>query len=342
MFVRMNERYRDYFGQNGEATGPENVLAGYAGLFPGSGYAVLGLHKGERRTVTVASENAFGPKTEDKIKTYARRRILPKTVVLTVDAFMKKFSIVPEKGKEVRLSPYFPSRVTVVQDGVVNMKNLFSDGEVIEDTFGHTTIADGQDAITITIDPTIGAAFETGEKKGIVTGKEADEFYVDYNHPLAGKNLIFDVMVRDLKKFSFFDEIDIPWNEDHDTAMELAAQENKPLVLVLYAEWCQWSQRLLTHTCMDPRVKQYHDRFVWLKIDSDKEPMYKEVFEQDGFPMIVLMDAKGEILEKLGGFQDAGTLALALKKVIGKDQGVGSDAHALKIMGQGMEKSEIS
>lgn len=327
MFARMDTRYADRFDQAGAATGSETVLAGFAGLFPGSGHAVLGMSIGEHQTITVPPENGFGPRDDGKIETYTRERVLPKTVRVPVDAYLKTFGSAPESGKEVRLSPYFPSRVTGVLDGVVMLENIVDDGGIIDEGFGTTAIAIKGDRIVITLDPTIGAPFEANDQKGIIVDKDDRHFYVDYNHSLAGKALVFDVEVLGLKKFSTFEKMEIPWIEDHNTAMDQAAREERPLVLVLYAEWCQWSQRLFTTTFADPRIKQYRDRFVWLKIDSDKERVYKEVFDQSSYPMIVLMDRHGETVEKMKGFQDGGTLALALSRILDGNTGSPSRVH---------------
>lgn len=318
-YVHMDKIYADLFGQAGSASGPETVLAGFAGVFPGAGHAVLGLRVGEHHKVEVPPENGFGSTDEAKIKTYARERVLPRTVRLPVDAFLKTFDNPPQIGREVRLAPYFLSRVTSVQDGVVILENLAADGETIDDDFGTTAMAVKDDRIIVTLDPEIGAAFETKDQKGIITDKDDRHFYVDFNHPLAATPLMYDVEVLDLKKFSTFEKMEIPWVDELDTAIELAAQEDKYLVLVLYAEWCQWSQRLLKTTFGDPRIKQYRDRLVWLKIDSDKERSYKAFFEQTGYPMIVLMDQQGEIVEKMSGFQDGGTLALTLGHMLEGD-----------------------
>ncbi|GAB6907111.1 putative Peptidyl-prolyl cis-trans isomerase [Desulfosarcina cetonica] len=316
MFAHIDVRYRDPFAQAGAATGSETVLAGFAGLFPGSGQAVLGLRKGERKTVMVPADKSFGPRDEKKIKTYSRQRTFPRTAVIPVDAYIKTFDDTPETGQQVRLSPYFSSRVTGIKDGMVSLENIATDGDIVEDDFGVATINVENDRIVITLDPVIGHPFKVDDNRGIISSKTDTHFYVDYNQPLAGEDLRFDVTVRDLKKFSTFEKIEIPWIEDHETAMDLAFQEQKPLVLLLYADWCQWSQKMLNHTFKDPRIKRFHDRFVWLKIDSDKERMYKTVFEQKDFPMIVLMDNQGEILEKIGGFQDGGTLSLKLDRVL--------------------------
>jgi len=334
MFARMDMRYIDPFGQAGTATGPETVLAGFAGLFPGSGQAVLGMRVGERKTVSVPVEKGFGPRDDGKVEVYARQRILPKTAGIPVSAYLKNVGHAPETGKVIHLSPYFPSRVTGVKDGIVILENIVTDGDVVKDAFGTATIAVEADRIVITLDPAIGAPFEAKDKKGVIADKDDTHFYVDYNHPLAGKALVFDVEVLGLKKFSTFEKMEIPWIEDHNTAMDQAVREEKPLVLVLYAEWCQWSQRLFTTTFADPRIKQYRDRFVWLKIDSDKERVYKEVFDQSSYPMIVLMDRQGEIVEKMSGFQDGGTIALALDKVLAGDTGPQSRFQAADSPGE--------
>ncbi|BBO92850.1 thioredoxin family protein [Desulfosarcina ovata] len=316
MFARMDERYADLFGQSGKATGAETVLAGFAGLFPGIGHAVLGMHSGERKKTEVTPEKGFGAREEKKVKAYSRRRVLPKIARLTVNSYLENFKSAPETGKAVNFSTYFPSRVTGVQNGIVTLESMAADGKTYQDDFGAATVSVQEDSVLITLEPLIGAIFDAEGKRGVITKKDADHFYVDYNHPLAGTNLIFDVAVHRLQKFSEFEKIQIPWNIDNNTAMALAEQENKPVVLVLYAEWCHWSQRLLTNTFRDPRIKRFHDRFVWLKIDSDKEQVYKEIFGQENYPMIVLMNSQGDILEKIGGFQDGGTLALYLENIL--------------------------
>jgi FKBP-type peptidyl-prolyl cis-trans isomerase 2 len=316
MFARIHARYRDPFAQKGAATGTETVLAGFAGLFPGSGQAVLGLRRGERKTVQVAPDKGFGPRNESKIETYSRQREFPRRTLLPVNAYIKTFDKAPEAGRQVRLNPYFPSRVTNVKEGMVTLENIAVDGETVQDDFGAATINVEADRLVITLDPVIGVPFKANDRRGIISGKTGTHFSVDYNPLLAGENLLFDVAVSDLKKYSLFEKIDIPWLADHDAAMELANQEQKPLILLLYADWCQWSQKMLNHTFIDPRIKRYHDRFVWLKIDSDIEKFYKDVFGQEDFPMTVLLDSSGEVFEKLSGFQDGGTLSLSLEKVL--------------------------
>jgi thioredoxin-like negative regulator of GroEL len=85
---------------------------------------------------------------------------------------------------------------------------------------------------------------------------------------------------------------------------------------VLYAGWCSWSKKLLTESLEDPRIKQMKDRFVWVKVDSDKEQAFKEAYQQNGFPMVVVLNSKGDVVKKIDGYRDAAALKKELEGVL--------------------------
>lgn len=316
MFARLEGAYADLFGQGMEATGPEMVLGGISSLFPGTGHAVLGLRSGDQVKVDVSPEKTFGMYDDSKINKFPRKRKVSKAFRMPVDAYFNKFGHAPESGRQVDLVPYFKSKVTSVRDSVVMLESMVEEGRTINDDFGTATLTIEEDHILISLNPVVGAVFPMEDKKGVISDKDDAYFYVDFNHVLAGKPLTFNVAVLDLQKFSKFEKMEIPWNDDFNAAMDLASQQHKPVVLVLYAQWCGWSKKLLHTTFNDPRIKQYGDRLVWLKLDSDKEQGYKEMFDQTGFPMVVIMDQEGEVLQTMNGFQDGGTLAMALGSVV--------------------------
>jgi FKBP-type peptidyl-prolyl cis-trans isomerase SlyD len=49
------------------------------------------------------------------------------------------------------------------------------------------------------IEPTIGMVIQTNEGQGHVTSISPEAVEVDYNHPLAGETLIFDVKVESIE-----------------------------------------------------------------------------------------------------------------------------------------------
>jgi len=315
-FARRDARYAAMFSAAGPSAGPVTVLAGLDGDFPGLAHAVLGMGSGQRRTVAVSAEKGFGPREAEKKARYARQRVLPDVAEIPLEAFSQRFGGVPDIGREVPFSPYFSSRVVQAEEQTVRLAHSAENGKVVQEPFGTTRVAPAPGEIRLILDPVVGAPFVTDAGRGVVTGRDETHFVVDYNHPLAGESLTFDVQVVALQKYSLFEKIDLPWAESYESAMELAVWRGQPIVLVLHAEWCGWCKRMFDESFADPRVKQLHDRLVWLRIDSDKQPAYMEQFSQTSFPTIVLMDSKGAIVQRMEGFQDAATLHGALRRLL--------------------------
>jgi hypothetical protein len=219
----------------------------------------------------------------------------------------------------VNLTPYFKARVIKITEHYAALESLVTDDERIQEDFGTADIRVTGGEITVTLTPKIGALFEINGRKGRITQAEDTSFTVDFNHPLAGHTILLDMEVLTLTKASALRNIIIPWQEDHDTAFLAAGREEKPMVLVLYADWCQWSKRLLGEVFEDPRIKILRDWFVWAKVDSYKYSEYKDLYGQNGFPMVVFMNRQGKVVTKLDGFHDAKTVRQALDQLIHRD-----------------------
>ncbi|MFH2090810.1 MAG: thioredoxin family protein [Pseudomonadota bacterium] len=292
------------------------LVAGDRTIIPGLGNAVLDMKAHEKKTVTLVPENAFGIRTREKTQTFPLVRTIPKVISITADEYEKRFNTRPREGDPVIITPYFKSEIIkVVQDHVL-VRNLARDGYSEQAPFGKTTISLAGDDIIVTLLPYIGAVFETGSRKGIIVSRGTDDFVVDYNHPFAGQTLQLDLEIVSLTKASVFRDIKIPWIDDHDRGMDIARETQKNKVLVLYADWCQWCEKLFKETFMDPRIKLLKDDFVWVKANSDEDQSLKSFYQQDGFPMIVLTDCTGNIIKKLDGFKDADHLLNELEQVM--------------------------
>jgi FKBP-type peptidyl-prolyl cis-trans isomerase 2 len=295
---------------------PEEVLAGEQGSIPGMGDAILGLAPGEKKRKTLPAEKAYGPSDPRKIAQFSCLKKMPKTMRMTAQEYMEEFNSFPVQGKEVNLVPYFKARVVEVTEHDVKLKFLAEDGEQVKESFGTARITVDEKNVTIRLAPRVGAFFEVKGQKGRITSTEGNVFTVDFNHPLAGKAVMLDLEVVSLTKASAFNSVEIPWLEDHDQGLHAAEHEAKPVVLVLYAEWCTWCKKLLNESFQDPRIKLLKDQFIWVKIDSSMQIDLKKLYEQDGFPMIVLLHPNGEVIRKIEGFKEARTLYQELRQLL--------------------------
>jgi thiol:disulfide interchange protein len=169
--------------------------------------------------------------------------------------------------------------------------------------------------MTITLNPTEGAHF----KNGVIAGITKDKFVVDYNHPLAGQSIDVDLKIKKIIKPSSFGNNKVEWSEDYADALKLARTEHKPIILSLYADWCQWCMKMLGGTFEDPWIRFFRDDYVWVKINSDKEKSFYTEFQQDGFPLTVLIDTDGEVIKKLNGYKKADEMRRELLELLNRE-----------------------
>ena len=104
------------------------------------------------------------------------------------------------------------------------------------------------------------------------------------------------------------------WLDDYDAALEKAAAENKCIVADFSgSDWCGWCKRLDKEVfATDEFRKAAAEKYVLLMVDSPRDksllspkaakenPKLVEKFGIHGFPTVVVLDAKGEEVCRLG------------------------------------------
>ncbi|MCM2356596.1 MAG: thioredoxin family protein [Geobacteraceae bacterium] len=308
---KKSEAYRE---QQGFA--PVEVVAGAPSEPPGIGDALAGMAAGGKKRVKISADKGYGPIDPAKRVTFPRIKSMPRTIRLSAAEYVQHFEGFPSPGKEVRLSPYVAGRVAEVGERDVKLEMVARDGERFEESFGSVTVGVDGEKVNLTLSPRSGARFEVESREGRVAVVDNDTFTVDFNHPLAGRDLLLDLEVVSLTKGSRLRMVTLPWQEDHDAGLAAARRENRPAVLVLYADWCNWCRKLFSESLEDPRVKNLRDRFVWVKVNSDRQKEYKARYGQSGFPLVLLLNADGSVAGKMDGFRDGAALAETLKKVL--------------------------
>jgi thioredoxin-related protein len=90
---------------------------------------------------------------------------------------------------------------------------------------------------------------------------------------------------------------------------QIAQQENKPVLVYFWASWCMYCARFATDTLENPEIKNILEKdYVLVAMDLDVD---REVAQQYGVnspPYLVLMDTKGNILERVPGAVEPGYL----------------------------------
>ncbi len=295
---------------------PELVIAGQSASIQGLADAVLGMSVGEKRTVTVPAEKAFGAPDPALRRQFPCERVMPVTMQVSAERFVQMTGAFPVAGKELDLFPYVTTRVTRVDETSVDLQLQAKNSQRIEEAFGTVEISVDEQEIRTRLTPKLGSDFPLENRVGRIVSSDGVEFTVDFNPPVAGQALVLDLEVVKQVPAGSYDDKTISWSEELEAGLQRARQENKPAVLVLYADWCSWCKRLLGESVTDPRIKSLQDEFVWMKINSDVEKQFKERFEQKSFPMVVYFNPDGKVLQKAEGFKDGNTLYRELRHIV--------------------------
>lgn len=298
---------------------PVDVLIGSEDSFPRQAADIAGMYVGEDKTIVIAPEDAYGNRNGSLLKTFDRVKTIPVTVFMSAQDYVTKFEGFPTVGKTVEYNAYLKGEVAKVDDSSVVLKLSPVENE-IEEKFGYTRISVSDGEIIVKLEPKLGSDFILDDQTGRVVAVDDAQFTVDFNDPLAGNEVKVDVRLVSLIKAEKFAGKDIPWVEDYEEGLSLIEKTKKPAVLMLYADWCHYCEKMFEETYVDPRIKMMNDDFVWIKVNSDQQKEIKTFYEQKSFPLIVLMDSSGDVIEKISGYKPASEFRTQLQNLIEKDR----------------------
>jgi thiol-disulfide isomerase/thioredoxin len=86
------------------------------------------------------------------------------------------------------------------------------------------------------------------------------------------------------------------WSE----ALPVARSENKPILVLLYADWCPHC-RALAPAFSDPQIEALSKKFVMVRQNNDDDPAWLEPYKKYGgyVPRIFFFDPKGQMREDI-------------------------------------------
>jgi len=120
-------------------------------------------------------------------------------------------------------------------------------------------------------------------------------------------------------------------------ALDLAAQESKPLLVEFSTEWCPPCRRLHSEFLDQGAYEPLLQRFVRVSADADHKSSFelKSHYGVGGYPTLLVLSAEGALLERNVGFGTAENLAARLETLApsGTAQDEGSRQLLLELRG---------
>jgi thioredoxin-like negative regulator of GroEL len=106
----------------------------------------------------------------------------------------------------------------------------------------------------------------------------------------------------------------IAFQDSVTAALRLGKAANKVTVAYFTATWCPWCSKMQTTTLADRGVVALSDRFVWAKVDFTSQPDVAAFFGVRTLPHLILLNAAGEQLAGVSGFQSSAQLTELLRR----------------------------
>lgn len=108
-------------------------------------------------------------------------------------------------------------------------------------------------------------------------------------------------------------------------AIKEGVEKKRVVVVYFTAVWCGYCRKMEVTTFADKEVETLAKKFVWTKIDIDKQPHEANLFGVRSVPVMALLNVKGEILSTTGGYQSADRMVKLLKENAGKAESPGKN-----------------
>ncbi len=112
----------------------------------------------------------------------------------------------------------------------------------------------------------------------------------------------------------------IAWTESLENAKKTAAKEKKIIFVDFWATWCGPCKQMLKTTYQDKQVVERSKKFVPVLVNFDKEPDLVKKYKISQIPVVMFLDAKGNVLKR-AEFLDAKGMLKVMDEVSKKRKG---------------------
>jgi len=82
----------------------------------------------------------------------------------------------------------------------------------------------------------------------------------------------------------------ITWSHDYQASLAQAKQENKPLMVDVFATWCTPCQQMDEDVFSRADVGEASREFVCVKVDGDKYPDLRKKLDVSNYPTVLFLD----------------------------------------------------
>jgi len=95
----------------------------------------------------------------------------------------------------------------------------------------------------------------------------------------------------------------VDWLLSMEEALARAEEQERPIMIDVYADWCGWCKTLDNETYVHEDVVAMAGKFVNLKLDADAHRSIMSEYRIAGLPTILFIDADGREIHRIVGYK---------------------------------------
>jgi len=264
--------------------------------------AVKEMKAGEVRNLSIPAETSlFGPYRKELVRTMPRAVFMPRIQKMSRVQYFLSY------GKEARLNEtiamdYWNATIVGIDNESVAILHLPANNSVVEGSVGSITITLNDSTIIMVFTPKLNKAGVTATGE-IVTITHYNETAItaDFNHPFAGKDLIFEIKLVEKGSIEL-------WSRNIEDAV------NADIAAVFFYNFSCEECAGFEEAVSSPEVLVLKERVKFAKINGDVEKELAKKYNITSYPTFLIFE-RGEEIKRIETFMGRTELRRALEQI---------------------------
>lgn len=177
---------------------PLVFIVGSGQVLPAFEEGLIGASLGSQKTLVLTPEEGYGERNTSNVMTIERFAFVPLIFDVPLDVYQAGTGQEPILNESVQLR-YWPARIINVTEENVTLRNMPENNTFVETSYSPARITLNSTHITVELTPPKGF-YNTVLGPARAISENHTSIILDYNHPLAGQTLVFEVVVKNITK----------------------------------------------------------------------------------------------------------------------------------------------
>lgn len=107
---------------------------------------------------------------------------------------------------------------------------------------------------------------------------------------------------------------EVNWVFTPEQGLARARQQNKPVMMDFYTDWCGYCKKLDQEVYTDAKIIALSQKFVSVKVNADNFSALASQYGVNGYPTIVFLNPAGREISRIRGFCASGRFSQEMEK----------------------------